>query len=238
MSRIAIIAALPREIELITRGWSRRPVQFGSRKLLVAWSDQAIAVAAGMGAANAVRALDLLQTSDELRDLGPISAVASVGFAGALTSEAYVGKVLRPSTVLDVRTGERYAAAEGDGSLCVTLPVVAEQPEKARLTDTYNAQLVDMEAAALARICSSQVTPFYAFKAISDGSGFSLPALNNFASPEGEFRTAAFALHVAMRPWLWRSAVELGRGAGVAKLTLAAEIRAWLASQSGEHLSL
>jgi adenosylhomocysteine nucleosidase len=231
MSRIAIIAALPREISQVTLGWSRQPVVIGTRKLSLAWSDEAIAVAGGMGGANAVRALDLLQNFDAARSLGPIHAVLSVGFAGALTAQSHPGRVFRPSTVLDVQTGERIAAADGDGSLCITAPAIADAEERARLAATYGAQLVDMEAAPLARICAAQGLPFYAFKSISDAYDFSLPALGQFATPQGDFRIAAFALHIALRPKLWRSAIELGRGAGPAQVTLAAALRSWLASR-------
>jgi nucleoside phosphorylase len=231
MSRIAIVAALPREISQMTLGWSRQTVAAGARTFSLAWSDDAIAVAGGMGGANAVRALDLIQNCDAGRSLGPIRGVVSVGFAGALTAQSHVGRVLRPSTVVDVRTGERFAAAEGDGSVCVTAPVIAGVEEKARLAAAYDAKLVEMEAAPLARICAAQGLPFYAFKSISDAYDFSLPALGRFSTPDGKFRTAAFALHVALRPALWRPAMELGRGAGIAQVTLAAEVRSWLAGQ-------
>jgi adenosylhomocysteine nucleosidase len=233
MSRIAIVAALPREIAMVTLGWSRQPLALGSRKISLAWSDEAIAIASGMGGANAVRALDILQNSEAAKSLGPIRAVVSVGFAGGLTAQAHVGQVFRPSTFLDVRTGERYPAAEGDGSLCITAPVIAGKQEKTRLAATYGAQLVDMEAAALARVSAAQGLPFYAFKSISDGADFELPAIGKFSTPAGEFRTAAFALHVALRPMMWRTAVELGRNARIAQVTLAAALRSWLATVPG-----
>jgi adenosylhomocysteine nucleosidase len=230
MSRVAFVAALPRELAMVTLGWSRQPLMLGSRESSVAWSDEAIAIAAGMGGPNAVRALDTLQNSEPAKSLGPISAVVSVGFAGGLTAQSHVGQIFRPSTFLDVRTGERYLAAEGDGSLCITAPVVASKQEKARLAKTYGAQLVDMEAASLARMCAAQGLPFYAFKSISDAAEFELPALGKFATPEGGFRTAAFAFHVAVRPMLWGPAIELGRNARIAQVTLAAALRGWLAS--------
>jgi adenosylhomocysteine nucleosidase len=209
-SRVAIIAALPHEIAVLTRGWRRQALVSGSRKLTLLWSELAVAVSAGMGGQNAVRALDAV------RILTPVSAVVSAGFAGALTPDILVGQVLRPSTLVDARTGERFSIAEGDGSCCVTLPVVAGKEEKSRLAATYQAQLVEMEAASLARVCSAQELPFYAFKAISDASDFSLPGLENYVTPEGEFRTSAFALHLAVhrriRPWLRHGARYTGRG--------------------------
>ena len=231
MSRIAIIAALPREISQVTLGWNRRTIVSGAQKFSIAWSDEAIAIAGGMGAPNAVRALDLVLTSEVARELGPIRDVVSVGFAGALTAQSHVGKVLRPSTIVDIRTGEHFTATDGDGSVCVTTPVIAGVDEKARLAAGYGAQVVDMEAASLARLCAAKELPFHAFKSVSDAYDFGLPALGRFATPDGDFLTTAFALHLALRPALWRPAIELGRGARIAQVTLAAALRSWLANQ-------
>ena len=55
--------------------------------------------------------------------------------------------------VIDVRTGERFPCDAGAGELwLVTSPKVADEAEKRRLAATYGAALVDMEAAAIARL--------------------------------------------------------------------------------------
>ncbi len=229
--RIAIIAALPREVAPLVAGWPRVAPQRKGDRIFLAASDKAIVACAGMGQARATLALEAAQS------VGPISAIVSVGFAGALAAAAHLGQVYRPSTVIDVRTGERYACAEGDGSIAVTTAQIASAEEKARLAVTYSAQLVEMEAAALGRLAAARQIPFFCFKSISDDAAHSLPILNDFATVDGQFRALAFAAHVLVRPSLWGPARELGRGAKVAAQSLATALRQWLAEQPQKHLS-
>ena len=76
--------------------------------------------------------------------------------------------------------------------------------------------MVDMEAATVAKLARARGLPFRAIKAISDEHDFELEALNHFADQRGQFRTAAFALHAAMRPALWKSTMQLGRASAEA----------------------
>jgi adenosylhomocysteine nucleosidase len=230
-ARIAVIAALPREIAPLISGWRRIAPPKGENKISLAISEDAVVACAGMGRGRVTLALEAAQS------LGPVSAIVSVGFAGALTAATPVGHLYRPSTVIDVRTGERFACATGDGSVAVTAPQIASAVEKTRLSAAYSAQLVEMEAATLGRLASIRQLPFFCFKAISDDASFSLPILNNFATADGQFRTAAFAAHILLRPRLWSPARELGRGAKLAQQSLVAGLRQWLAEQSAQHLS-
>ena len=50
-------------------------------------------------------------------------------------------------------------------SWLATSPKVADEAEKRRLASTYKADLVDMEAAAVARLAAMRGIPFYASKA-------------------------------------------------------------------------
>ena len=91
----------------------------------------------------------------------------------------------------------------GAGDLWLaTSPRVADAPEKLRLAATYNAALVDMEAAAIARLAAMRGIPFYAIKGVSDGLDDQLPDFNRFITPHGQFQTAAFALFAALPPLL------------------------------------
>jgi adenosylhomocysteine nucleosidase len=223
--RIALIAALPRELVEITRTWPRQHLTIAGREHTIAWSDAAIAIAAGMGQQNAALALHALE------GITPVHTVVSLGFAGALDPELLPGDLLRPSRVIDARTGERLTLQQGDGSIAVTTTQVADAPEKQRLAATYQAQIAEMEAAGLARLCLAKGIPCLAFKAISDDADFSLPALNQFATKDGQFRTFAFAAHVALRPGLWDAARALGAGAKLAQQSLTKAVTTWLAEQ-------
>ena len=164
MTRTAIIAAMPGELRPLVRGWphsTRNGIHFWAQRDSEAeW----IAVCAGAGQAAATRAFAAIE------DGGPIDLVFSVGWAGALTTEVATGKAYNLAGVIDVRTGERFRCDAGAGDLwLVTSPKVADEPEKHRLASAYPAALVDMEAAALARLAKMREIPFYCIKGVSDG---------------------------------------------------------------------
>jgi adenosylhomocysteine nucleosidase len=60
---------------------------------------------------------------------------------------------------------------------------------------------------------------------VSDGYDFELGALAKFEGERGSFRTGAFALHTAVRPWMWGRAIELGRGSSRALTALNEALR-------------
>jgi adenosylhomocysteine nucleosidase len=71
---------------------------------------------------------------------------------------------------------------------------------------------------------------FRAIKGISDGHDFELESLSRFAGPRGSFRTAAFALHTALRPQQWSRAAQLGRDSSRALTALTAALREVIAA--------
>jgi adenosylhomocysteine nucleosidase len=205
MSRTAVIAALPDELRPLVRGWRRE-----RRAGVDTWrrregSGEWVAACAGMGARAAARALA------EAERLGAADAVVSAGWAGALRDEFEVGRAYRVSAVVDARTGERFAAASPGGCVLVTSGRVAGPEEKRRLAAAFGAGIVDMEAAAVARIAAGRGIPFHCVKAISDAPGDLIAGIDGFVSPDGRFRLGRFVLHAAARPWLWPA---LGRLAG------------------------
>jgi len=142
---------------------------------------------------------------------GPIDLVLSIGWAGALTSSLQTGGAYNIAGVIDVRTGEHFYCDAGAGELwLVTSPRVADVPEKQRLASTYKAGLVDMEAAAIARLAAMRGIPFYCIKGISDGFRDKLPDFNRFISTNGQFQLARFILYALLRPWHWPALVRMG----------------------------
>ena len=95
---------------------------------------------------------------------------------------------------------------------------------KRDLRESYNAALVDMEAATVARLALARASRFRAIKGISDAHDFEMEAMSRFADAHGHFRTAAFALHTALRPQTWSSAMRLGRESNRALTKLWAEL--------------
>jgi adenosylhomocysteine nucleosidase len=209
MTRVALIAALPAELKPLVRGWPhsvRNGVHFWAQRSQEAeWEEEWIAACAGMGPDAATRAFAALE------DGGPISLVFSLGWAGALTFQPTPGHAYNVAGVIDARTGERFHCDAGAGDQwLVTSPRVADQPEKRRLAATYKAALVDMEAAAIARLAAMREIPFYAIKGVSDALDDRLPDFNRFIAPDGRFQAGKFALSALVAPKYWPSLIRMG----------------------------
>ena len=205
MTRIAIIAAMPAELKPLTRGW--RHTRSNGVDLWRKRFDENewIAACAGAGVGAATRAFAEVEKS------GEVEKVVSVGWAGALREELSAGQVCDVSCVIDARTGERFLSA-GPPSDCwlVTSSRVADIHEKQRLAETYEASLVDMEAAGVARLAQMRGVPFYCVKGISDGYNDQLPDFNRFITANGQFKLGHFIVSRIYRPWQWPALIRMG----------------------------
>jgi adenosylhomocysteine nucleosidase len=205
MTRVAIIAAFPAELKPLVHGWPhsiRNAINFWA---LRNEEEEWIAACAGAGLNAATRAFSAIE------DGGPIDLILSIGWAGALTAVCVPGRAYNAAGVIDARTGERFNCDAGAGpQWLVTSPKVANAAEKRRLAASYNAGLVDMEAAAIARLAAMRQIPFYCIKGISDGFADHLPDLTGFLSPTGQFRLARFILFAILRPWYWPALIRMG----------------------------
>jgi adenosylhomocysteine nucleosidase len=203
MTRTAIIAALAGELKPLVVGWKH-----DSRDKVDLWwhRDENLyaAACAGTGQAAVTRAFAAIE-----RD-APIDLVFSIGWAGALTAELAPGSAHNVAGVIDVQTGERFLCDAGAGDLWLaTSPKVADQAEKRRLASSYGAALVDMEAAAVARLAGMRGIPFYCIKAVSDGFTEKLPDFNPFMR-DGKFEMTRFVLYALLRPWYWPALARMG----------------------------
>ena len=223
--RTAVIAALPRELAGLTRGWKRRePVVAGVHLFE---DDSSVAVCAGMGCDRVSKAVAAAL------QCGGVERLMSVGLAGGCAGDVKVGQALTFATVIDVRSGERFAS-DGDRAVLATGPQIASVAEKRRLYESYGAVAVDMEAACVARLAHASGLAFGALKAISDDSTFSLDGLDQFATADGQFREMAFAWQTAIHPGRWRRAVQLGRNSAAAIRALTAAVQQDLERQREE----
>ncbi len=221
--KIAIIAALPREIAALVRG-IKPDTALLERGVWLYRMEGAVVVAAGMGAERAAGAVEAALADGDVRML------ISTGLAGGCMAGVVAGAVMEAGAVIDVLTGERFATATGDVTLA-SAGTIASVSEKARLTNIYGAAIVDMEAASVARLARAHGLGFRAIKGVSDAHDFELSALAKFAGERGTFRTGAFALQTALRPWEWGKAMELGRGSAKALAGLDAALRGVLAQR-------
>ena len=212
----AIIAALPREVRALVKGWERREA---ARHVLVWTNGSAVVACAGMGAMRAALACEAAMRAT------PVTALISAGLAGACDPALHVGDAVRAGVVIDSATGERFEGVKQE-QILVTGSRIAGVREKMRLRASYGAAAVDMEAAEVARIARAHGLEFCAIKAISDEADFEIDGLAQFATSNGQFREGAFALHAALRPWMWGKVVALGHNSGRAIGALNEALRA------------
>jgi adenosylhomocysteine nucleosidase len=221
-AKIAMIAALPREIAGLVRGVAADAALVKEGVWLYRLED-AVVVAAGMGAKRAAAAVEAALS------VGEVGMLISTGLAGGCAAGVEAGSVMEAGVVVDVATGERFVAGEGSGVTLATAGVIASVAEKARLAARFGAAIVDMEAATVARMALERGVGFRAIKGVSDGVEFELGALAKFEGERGSFRTGAFAAYTAVRPWTWGKAIELGRGSAKALAGLEAALKRVLA---------
>jgi adenosylhomocysteine nucleosidase len=204
MSKVAIVAALEREVSGLIRNWSRVDRDYEGRKFVFFERDELVLVCGGIGVQAARRAAEAVVA------LYRPGLLQSVGFAGALDASLHVGDVFAPGIVVDARDGSRVEIEGGDGkTTLVTFMAVAGIDQKANLAQAYGAQAVDMEAAAVAAAARPHGIHFAATKVISDELSFEMPQMDRFIDSQGQFRTASFALFAAFRPWLWSRVAQL-----------------------------
>jgi adenosylhomocysteine nucleosidase len=163
-----------------------------------------------------------------------VTDLVSVGLAGSCNQGMEPGSVVEAHIVVDTMTGERFESSSkpvgmSREQILATSDEIASVAEKARLAATYGAIAVDMEAATVARLARANGIRFQAIKAISDGHDTELSHLSKFGGEHGSFRTGAFALYTAVRPWTWAGAIELGRNSARAIAGLEQDLKLTLA---------
>ncbi len=223
--KIAIIAAMEREVAPLIRGWKVRTLERSGRKYKLFENGNATVICGGIGVEGARRATEVA-----IQETRP-SRVVSVGFAGALDSTMKVAEVFEPRTVVNSADGSRVEITPGKGTL-VTYAAVASREQKQRLAKAYSASAVDMEAASVAQGAEAGGVQFAALKVISDAADFAMPEMDRFIASDGQFQAGKFALHVTVRPWLWGTALALARNSARASRALCAAIAGYLERES------
>ena len=181
-------------------------------------------VIAGVGAANAVRALEALRGKTTLE------AIAICGVAGALDPDLRIGDVVLVSEARDPAgtaplrprsvplpsglAGVRHAAVISVNHVLIT-------PEQKR-PHAAAGVAVDMETAALAAKATELGLPWCALRAISDAAGDALPLdFNRCLAPGGDIPLAAVLRELARRPAALPGMIRLGRATSRAARRLA-----------------
>lgn len=246
MPKLAIVAALEREVSALTQSCRRVEREYAGRSFIFFEQDDMVVVCGGIGVEAARRA------AEAVIELYHPTRLQSVGFAGALDEQLRVGDVFTPSTVIDARDGSHIQIEDGneDGpahveGLLVTFMAVAGAEQKAKLAQAYTAQAVDMEAAAVAAAARAHGIRFSAIKVISDELNFEMPGMDRFIDSQGRFRTASFTAYAVLRPWLWTRVATLANNSRKAATILGQhlenlrqELRQTSVQPSGQVLDL
>jgi adenosylhomocysteine nucleosidase len=229
MSRVAIVAAMEREVRPLVKKWRISETEHDGRRFRVFSKDETVLACGGVGAEAARRA------AEAVISLFQPSVVWSAGFAGALDPALRVGDVLQPRRIIDCGDSSSVVFDAGEGVL-VSFASIAMPAQKAKLRDSFAAQAVDMEAAAVARAAEARGIAFAAVKAISDESDFAFPEMEQFVDSNGQFSENKFALYAALRPWLWPRVLRLARNSGRAAHALCNRLNLMIANATSQDL--
>jgi adenosylhomocysteine nucleosidase len=211
MKRIGIVAAMPGELKPLVSGWKKLD---GNAWTGAVAGRECMAVAGGMGRDAATQACERIFAA------GPVDALMSVGWAGALSCGVKPPDAYEVKEVVETQTDERFFTGQEQGLRLVTLDHVAGVKEKRRLAESYRAVLVDMEAATVARLAQVRDVTFLCCKGISDSSTDVLPDFSRFISAKGQMRMGAFLAHVAVRPRYWGNLARMGQNSQKAAVAL------------------
>jgi adenosylhomocysteine nucleosidase len=219
---VAVVAAMSRELAPLLKGLRTQKLDG------IEFFDlpSAVVTVGGVGRSAAGRASEavIARNSPDL--------LVSAGVAGALNSQLRVGDVVNGREVVDADSGERFAAIGAEGTIA-TVSAVSGPSEKLALAERWNANVVEMEAAAVARGARKHGIEFAVLKAISDELDFVMPPVGEFVSSDGKFQTARFALYLTLHPKWWSGVRDLNANAKVASLKLCEALQHLIDQRSG-----
>ncbi len=210
---IAIVAAMPVELAPLLRGVSSQAVDGVDLFEL----PEAMVAVGGIGEKCARHAADVAIEHAQPRLL------VSAGMAGAISPRLKVGDVGRIREVVDVASGDHYLTRGGEWVL-VTSQDVSDAAEKQSLLTKYQADVVDMEGAAVAQVAKERGLEFAAVKAISDDASFVMPPMNRFIDGKGRFQTRQFLFYVALHPKWWAALGKIRKNSSIASVNLCSAV--------------
>jgi adenosylhomocysteine nucleosidase len=178
----------------------------------------------------------------------PVTAIISLGFAGALAPELKIGDVVICSTLRCAPgpkqkeqilepcapdAGLLALASQGPGdraiSFCLgsgvaVLELESSTQELQELYETLHADVVDMESYWIARIASARQIPFIAIRSISDTAQHSVKPFDQILAVDGEVLWKKAVLSFLLHPHYLMNVYTLFRNTRPAKRNLAAFI--------------
>lgn len=223
-ARIAIIAAMERELAPLVEGWELGTIKADGRTLICYETANAVAVFGGMGCQRAEHAARAV-----VEKYAP-QVLISAGVAGALIRSMKAGNVVLPNVIIDAAGGTEYRCSLGGevigGGVLVSNFEIAGRGAKQELVECFHALVVDMEAAGVAKVALEMELGFRCVKAISDEFDFEMPPLARFVNEEGGIETGKLVRWASVRPRYWRTLFVLGRNSRRATRALCDWLRA------------
>jgi adenosylhomocysteine nucleosidase len=173
----------------------------------------AVVAVGGIGRKAASRTAEAL-----IRRYSP-GVLISAGLVGALTPKLKVGDVVEVKEVIDVDSSTVFETGRGNVVL-VTGSAVAGPVDKSIAAQRWNADIVDMEASAVAAVAKVHGVDFAAIKAVSDEPNFQMPPLSRFVNGQSKFETMRFLAWLAIRPKWWSVVRQLNANSSTAAANL------------------
>jgi adenosylhomocysteine nucleosidase len=164
------------------------------------------------------------------------TSLTSVGFAGALRAPLQVGDLLLPREVIgssgqrlavDANVHKRLLGALGalfhirQGALTSVDYPVGEAARKSALGNALDADAVDMESVAIARVASEAGIPFAVLRVVCDGPQQRIPHCTEGAvDAYGRVIIERMVIGLMVRPWELLDLFRLARGSARASRVL------------------
>jgi nucleoside phosphorylase len=214
-TRLAFVCAMPMEVVPIVDTLGLTPA--GEENTWVGDLDgrPVVATVTGMGTALAQ------DGTTRLLDSYDVERVVVVGITGAVENDTPIGSLIRPAVVLNSETGEEFRpepfGAHTPHGIMWTTNIITPREQLAGMIERGVVSL-DMETAAIAKVCETRGVPWAVFRTISDRASdgsvteeiFKLS--NQDGTPNFEAITAYFGAHPEMAEVM----AEMGNNAQLA----------------------
>jgi adenosylhomocysteine nucleosidase len=185
-----------------------------------------------VGARTGIGTKRAADATERLLDAAAVEHVMVVGIAGGMGT-SQVGDVLYPEIVVDKDTGNEYRAHPLTGvqlsGRLVTHDDFDMQPDETEALVGKGFVAVDMETAAIARVCEARGVPWSAVRAISDLVGVTPGDVIGLANPDGSPNIGASLRYLVTKPQRIPQLVKLARDSYRAANTAAHSARDTLA---------
>jgi adenosylhomocysteine nucleosidase len=229
---VLLFAAMPRELRRLARVLRLMP---GSVAGLPAWSSaDVVAVVLGVGPTRARtgsrRVLDVLTPR----------RVLITGVAGGVDPSLRVGDLVRPASVVDVRSGAVFTPGGSvpRAGLLATVEEIFLAPGGEGPTPAPSPGLpagttaVDMETAAIAAVCEARNVAWDVARAVSDVAGTLTPEIAALLRPDGRVDGREAARLLVRDPGSMARLARLGRDTSLAVRIATSAAVAELASEA------